>query len=172
MAWAHGYPDGDILPIPIPLPFVQNVASIGDVFLGVGLAFFLFATVKAVESRKFSFDLRLPYAVEILEIHIQQPFRATGFAVTPPSSDIYEKKDFTYYRYDMKDQEKGKTLRFDITYGKVDAKPSVDVKFSPMSQPELMEEKRGIFLLVVGGIFLAVLASASFIRSRKGGENS
>ena len=127
---------------------------------------------KAVESRKFSFDLRLPYAVEILEIHIQQPFRATGFAVTPPSSDIYEKKDFTYYRYDMKDQEKGKTLRFDITYGKVDAKPSVDVKFSPMSQPELMEEKRGIFLLVVGGIFLAVLASASFIRSRKGGENS
>jgi len=37
-------PLGDILPIPIPLPFVQNVASIGDVFLGVGLAFFLFAT--------------------------------------------------------------------------------------------------------------------------------
>jgi MFS family permease len=35
-------PLGDIL--PIPLPFVRNVASIGDVFLGVGLAFFLFAT--------------------------------------------------------------------------------------------------------------------------------
>jgi len=35
-------PLGDIL--PIPLPFVRNVASIGDLFLGVGLAFFLFAT--------------------------------------------------------------------------------------------------------------------------------
>ncbi len=34
---------GDI--IPIPLPFVQNVASIGDIFLSAGLAFFLFATV-------------------------------------------------------------------------------------------------------------------------------
>src|SRR3990172_8737369 len=30
--------------LPIPLPFVRTVASIGDVFLGVGLAFFLFAT--------------------------------------------------------------------------------------------------------------------------------
>jgi MFS family permease len=34
---------GDI--IPIPVPFLQNVASIGDVFLSAGLAFFLFATV-------------------------------------------------------------------------------------------------------------------------------
>lgn len=36
-------PLGDIL--PIPLPFVRNVASIGDVFLTAGLAFFLFATL-------------------------------------------------------------------------------------------------------------------------------
>ncbi|MBI2777490.1 MAG: MFS transporter [Chloroflexi bacterium] len=33
---------GDIL--PIPLPVVRNVASIGDVFMAAGLAFFLFAT--------------------------------------------------------------------------------------------------------------------------------
>jgi predicted MFS family arabinose efflux permease len=39
----HAGPLGDILPIPLPL--VQNVASIGDVFLTAGLAFFLFATV-------------------------------------------------------------------------------------------------------------------------------
>ncbi len=35
-------PLGDILPIPIP--FIRNVASIGDAFLGVGLAFFLFSS--------------------------------------------------------------------------------------------------------------------------------
>jgi hypothetical protein len=29
--------------IPIPLPFIRNVASLGDVFLTIGLAFFLFA---------------------------------------------------------------------------------------------------------------------------------
>jgi MFS family permease len=39
----HAGPLGDI--IPIPLPIIQNVASIGDVFLTAGLAFFLFATV-------------------------------------------------------------------------------------------------------------------------------
>ena len=36
-------PLGDV--IPIPFPFVQNVASVGDLFLSLGLAFFLFATV-------------------------------------------------------------------------------------------------------------------------------
>ena len=36
-------PIGDIL--PIPLPFIQNVASIGDLFLSAGLGFFLFASV-------------------------------------------------------------------------------------------------------------------------------
>ncbi|HET9344624.1 MAG TPA: MFS transporter [Candidatus Limnocylindrales bacterium] len=36
-------PIGDILPIPVP--FIRNVASIGDLFLTAGLGFFLFATV-------------------------------------------------------------------------------------------------------------------------------
>jgi DHA3 family macrolide efflux protein-like MFS transporter len=39
-------PFGDV--IPIPLPIVQNVASIGDAFLTLGLAFFLFAAVVRV----------------------------------------------------------------------------------------------------------------------------
>ena len=36
-------PFGDVIPIPVPI--FQNVISIGDVFLSVGLAFFLFASV-------------------------------------------------------------------------------------------------------------------------------
>jgi MFS family permease len=39
----HAGPFADV--IPIPLPFVRNVASVGDLFLAAGLAFFLFATV-------------------------------------------------------------------------------------------------------------------------------
>jgi DHA3 family macrolide efflux protein-like MFS transporter len=39
----HAGPIGDILPIPVP--FIRNVASIGDLFLTAGLGFFLFATV-------------------------------------------------------------------------------------------------------------------------------
>jgi MFS family permease len=39
---AEAGPLGDI--IPIPVPGLRNVASIGDIFLAAGLAFFLFAT--------------------------------------------------------------------------------------------------------------------------------
>ena len=41
--FAHGGPLVDLIPIPIPM--LQSVASIGDVLLGVGLAFFIFAAV-------------------------------------------------------------------------------------------------------------------------------
>lgn len=41
--FAHGGPLVDVIPIPIPL--IQSVASMGDVMLGVGLAFFVFAAV-------------------------------------------------------------------------------------------------------------------------------
>jgi DHA3 family macrolide efflux protein-like MFS transporter len=39
----HLGPFADV--IPVPFPIIQNVASIGDVFLTLGLAFFLFAAV-------------------------------------------------------------------------------------------------------------------------------
>jgi hypothetical protein len=39
----HAGPLGDV--IPIPLSIIQNVISVGDVFITLGLAFFLFATV-------------------------------------------------------------------------------------------------------------------------------
>jgi MFS transporter, DHA3 family, macrolide efflux protein len=41
--FAHGGPLADVIPIPIPV--IQSVASIGDLLLGAGLAFFLFAAV-------------------------------------------------------------------------------------------------------------------------------
>ncbi|HEY8438759.1 MAG TPA: MFS transporter, partial [Candidatus Limnocylindrales bacterium] len=52
----HAGPLADILPIPLPL--IRNVASIGDVFLTAGLAFFLFATVVRVHdaSAEQTFD--------------------------------------------------------------------------------------------------------------------
>ncbi|MEA2608529.1 MAG: hypothetical protein QOJ75_772 [Chloroflexota bacterium] len=42
----HLGPFADV--IPIPLPLIQNVASVGDAFLAAGLAFFLFAGVVRV----------------------------------------------------------------------------------------------------------------------------
>jgi len=41
--FAHGGPLADIIPIPVPI--VQSVASVGDLLLGAGLAFFIFAAL-------------------------------------------------------------------------------------------------------------------------------
>jgi DHA3 family macrolide efflux protein-like MFS transporter len=41
--FAHGGPLADVIPIPIPI--VQSVASVGDLMLGAGLAFFVFAAL-------------------------------------------------------------------------------------------------------------------------------
>jgi MFS family permease len=43
--FAHGGPLVDIIPVPIPLPGIQSVASIGDLLLGAGLAAFVFAAL-------------------------------------------------------------------------------------------------------------------------------
>ena len=40
----HAGPLGDV--IPVPLPLVPNVLSIGDVLLAAGLAFFVFASLQ------------------------------------------------------------------------------------------------------------------------------
>ena len=39
---------GDVIPLPLPVDALRNVSSLGDVFLSLGLAFFLFAGVVRV----------------------------------------------------------------------------------------------------------------------------
>jgi DHA3 family macrolide efflux protein-like MFS transporter len=51
----HAGPLADILPIGIPI--IRNVASIGDVFLTAGLAFFLFATVLRAQADEENPDI-------------------------------------------------------------------------------------------------------------------
>lgn len=74
-------PLGDILPIPLPL--IRNVASIGDLFLAVGLAFFLFSsTVRtAVELDEASIEAIRRRLISIAPLRIGlNP--ATSVAVT------------------------------------------------------------------------------------------
>ena len=51
---------GDI--IPIPLPVIQNVASLGDLFLTAGLAFFLFASTVRVPTKLEEHEEAIVYA--------------------------------------------------------------------------------------------------------------
>jgi MFS family permease len=53
----HLGPFADV--IPIPLPFIQNVASVGDAFLAAGLAFFLFASIVRIPQELTAEQLEL-----------------------------------------------------------------------------------------------------------------
>jgi MFS family permease len=73
--------------IPIPLPIIQNVASVGDAFLAAGLAFFLFAGVVRVpqeltESQLETIRLRLAGLIS--------PLRPTGEGTTAEASGALE----------------------------------------------------------------------------------
>jgi DHA3 family macrolide efflux protein-like MFS transporter len=72
----HLGPFADV--IPIPLPFIQNVASVGDTFLAAGLAFFLFAAVVRVPQ-----DLTEEQADTIRR-------RLEGLRIPPQPADTYQ----------------------------------------------------------------------------------
>jgi DHA3 family macrolide efflux protein-like MFS transporter len=106
---AQAGPLGDI--IPIPIPFLRNVASLGDMFLAAGLAFFLFAiTVRqpheveeaaaaAVRRRLGQLGARLSpaeaaaaEAAAMLESGALLPADGPGFPVTDwPAADAVDR---------------------------------------------------------------------------------
>lgn len=73
--FAHGGPLVDIIPIPVPL--IQSVASVGDILLGAGLAFFLFAGV-----------VRAPVLVSISIPGVRGVEGLAGVAVPKPTGAL------------------------------------------------------------------------------------
>ncbi|MFL5777984.1 MAG: MFS transporter [Chloroflexota bacterium] len=73
----HAGPLADIIPIPVPI--IQNVASVGDLFLTAGLAFFLFAgVVRTPREELDEDDLDLIQARLSGLVTTATPTRATG----------------------------------------------------------------------------------------------
>jgi DHA3 family macrolide efflux protein-like MFS transporter len=87
--------------IPIPLPYLRNVASIGDLFLGLGLAFFLFATtVRTGMELDAATEAAIRRRLNAIAAWRTEPGQATavaltsrGFggttALTPPSAPAF-----------------------------------------------------------------------------------
>jgi MFS family permease len=76
--------------IPIPLPFIQNVASVGDAFLTAGLAFFLFAGIVREPQELSEAQLEaIRQRLATLSVpHARRPFQATGVLETGLSPAI------------------------------------------------------------------------------------
>ena len=77
---AHLGPLGDVIPIPVPV--VRNVASIGDVVVSLGLGFFLFASVLRTPAEATAEEVA-EAAAETPEPHPRPRSGARGFTACP-----------------------------------------------------------------------------------------
>ena len=131
--------------------------------------------------RKWTHAVRVNHKVKKLEIDLQPPLRAEGFAVSPEAAEIEELKDFTHFRYTFNGQPPGTRIPFEISYKKGDDRPSVDIKYSRMSGPgsgtakTAPHEERGRFmtaLYLLAGMGLALAAVLAWLlMGRKGGSD-
>jgi len=90
----------------------------------------------AGNQRELSYTFVAPYAIQALEIVVQQPARSTGFAVTPPSDSSFQESDgLTYYRINRANLASGDKVPIVIRYTKSDVGFSVNPAQQQSSQP-------------------------------------
>lgn len=119
--------------------------------------------------------IKTNHRVDRLEVDIQSPLRAEGFTVVSPAGFVRsERKGYTHFEKVYENVARGETIEIDIEYLKSDRRPSVDIKYSPMSQMGGSEtpyqRQRGFvtYIYVAAGAGLVVLAGLIFavLRSR------
>ena len=117
--------------------------------------------------RKWTHAIRVSHAVKTLEIDLQAPLRTEAFSVTPEADEVEETKGFTHHRYTFTARTPGERIPLEISYKKGDDRPSVDIKYSPMSETAgakakiAPHEERGRFmaaLYAMAGIGILVIA--------------
>jgi hypothetical protein len=121
-------------------------------------------TVKPDSDRDFIYRFDPVNDVDRLEVHIQQPARASKYGIDPAGGDPYEKDGFTYRKYVYDQVKAGAVIEFHIAYHKAGIKPSVDEQFSAMKTPELFDGATGEWLL---GLGIGILVAVTLYRTRK-----
>lgn len=76
--------------------------------------------------KSFAFQYVSPYAIDTLEIEVQQPLKATGFELVPQyASATSDSQGLKYFHYVFKDVKPGQVINIDASYFKSDDRPSV-----------------------------------------------
>lgn len=127
---------------------------------------FQYAPFKAKPNseRNFTYTVESPFDIQNLSVVIQQPYRAERFTIDPAGGKEFEKEGYQNYRYELKDVKKGEQKIFHITYFKADDKPSVDAKYTGMSETHLFRGYTSVITLIAG---VAGVAALLFLRRRK-----
>jgi mono/diheme cytochrome c family protein len=106
--------------------------------------------------KRFVYPAPTTYPIELFEVDIQQPLKATAFTLDPaPMERMTDNQGFTYHQFTYRDVGKGQSQIFTIAYIKTVTTPSVS-KQQPTPQPTEKARTRSDNTLVV----LSILAGA------------
>lgn len=114
--------------------------------------------------RDFTYTVESDYDIKNLAVVIQRPYRAERFTVDPAGGKEFEKEGYQNFRYEFKDVKKGERKLFRITYFKADDRPSVDAKYTAMSETHIF---RGYSSALILGAGVAGVGALIFFRRRK-----
>jgi len=107
--------------------------------------------------KRFVYPAPTAYPIELFEVDIQQPLKATAFTLTPePMEHRTDNQGFTYHQFTYRDVGKGQSQTFTIAYTKTVATPSVS-KQQPTPQPTEKARARLDNTLVSLGIFAGAI---------------
>ena len=125
--------------------------------------------------RVVEYGFRAPYQIQLLEISIQQPARATDFSVVPePSGSSQGADGFMYYQLTRANMAPDEMLPITLRYTKSDqglslaqpAAPSANAQGSP-SSPGQLSNWLPWLLIGLGGAALAGLLTYWFFQQRQ-----
>lgn len=121
--------------------------------------------IKTQTGKSFSFNYVSPYAIDSLEVEVQQPSRATDFKLAQPyASASSDALGIKYYHYVFNNVTPGQTISIDASYTKPDNKPSVVKKTSGSTS----NAGSGYQFNFIGtGVALLVVAAIGFVLLRR-----
>ena len=107
--------------------------------------------------KRFAYTAPTTYPIEVFEVDIQQPLKATDFALDPsPMERRTDNQGLTYHQFTYRNIEKGQNHTFTIAYTKTVAIPSVP-KQQPTPQRTEKERPRSDNTLVSLGILAGAI---------------
>ncbi len=107
--------------------------------------------------KRFVYPSPTTYPIELFEIDIQQPLKATAFTLDPaPMERVTDNQGFTYHQFTYRDVGKGQSQTFTIAYTKTATPPSIS-KQRPAPQPTEKVRARSDNTLVALSIFAGAI---------------
>ena len=111
--------------------------------------------------KRFTYTMSTPYPIELLEVDIQQPLKATNFTLDPaPMERLKNNQGFTYHQVAYRDIGKGQSQTFTISYTKTVPTPSVPKQQPAPQRPRNAHPVSGNALVSLGILAGAILIFA------------